>query len=275
MVETSLLNGAQKTTVYERQRLETLQRLAQSALGTGRKINQVSDNPVDFYRAENLSNRVNDIQQAKSNIDLGVESLNAAQIGLDAIEDLSRQLQGVAISARSASADQKIELSAQFNTIRNQINNIAQDTSLNGTGLLTSTSDSLSVNVGSNSSVNVSGRDASPTGLGIKVASGYNGFATSGDIDAAIADIAVAVESTRSQQSSFAGTLSTLNIRGDANARLAETFQGGVDKLVNADLNEEAARSLALSIRAEFSTQSQRILNQSQSLLVSLVGSNG
>ena len=61
-----------------------------------------------------------------------------------------------------------------------------------------------------------------------------------------------------------------LNIRLDFTQDLANTLQAGAGNLVNADLNEEAAKLLSLRLKTELSLIGQTIANDSQKAVLQL-----
>ena len=103
MVESVALSSTQKLSILERTRIAELRDQASRRLATGRRVNDLSDDPQDYLRAQALANRVSGLLGAKSGIGQGIESLLTAQTGLEAVQKLSEQLKGIAISAQSAS----------------------------------------------------------------------------------------------------------------------------------------------------------------------------
>jgi flagellin len=270
----SILNATQKSTLQTTQRLNGLRADSANSIATGLRVNRVSDNPVDFYRAQVLSDRVSDLGAIKGNIQLSQSGIEATNAGLNAVEDYANQLKGIANAAKTAeTAEQRDALAQQFNQIRSQIDNLVKDTSFLGTNLLSSSSNQLTTRFGdlSQSTLVTQGADSRVSALGVgEAASTYNSFATLSDINAAISDINQAVSSVRSAQASYATDIAVLNTRDNFTDALSNTLQQGVDKLVNADLNEEAATQLAAQVRSDLSFQGQKILSQGDSLILGI-----
>src|ERR1700693_4996103 len=77
-----------------RQNLLSLQSTAdllattQNRLSTGRKVNSALDNPTNYFTAQGLDNRANDISNLLDGIGNGVQVLQAANTGLTSLQSL-------------------------------------------------------------------------------------------------------------------------------------------------------------------------------------------
>src|SRR6267142_656174 len=77
-----------------RQNLLSLQSTAellsttQNRLATGNKVNSALDNPTNFFTAQGLNNRANDINNLLDSIGNGVQVLQAANTGLTSLQKL-------------------------------------------------------------------------------------------------------------------------------------------------------------------------------------------
>src|SRR5205814_7363039 len=77
-----------------RQNLLSLQSTAellsttQNRLATGNKVNSALDNPTNFFTAQGLNNRSNDINNLLDSIGNGVQVLQAANTGLTSLQKL-------------------------------------------------------------------------------------------------------------------------------------------------------------------------------------------
>src|SRR5450631_4140776 len=77
-----------------RQNLLSLQSTAdllsttQNRLATGRKVNSALDNPTNYFTAQGLDNRANDISNLLDGIGNGVQVLQAANTGITSLQKL-------------------------------------------------------------------------------------------------------------------------------------------------------------------------------------------
>lgn len=269
------LNAATRTSVLELQRNARLRLQTASHLESGRRVSRVNDNPSSFFQGKALSNRVSDLLQLKSGTGQALSAVESALDGTEAVESLTRQLRGLAVSAKGVSSEQRAAISEQFDTLRNQLGALAADVSYGGVSLLSSPAQSLNVEVGdvSSAEISVNGQAADAASLGIGTASGdYNGFATDADIDAALSALGNAVTTVRSATSQFGSSVASLNIREEFTTSLSQTLSAGEAKLVNADLNEEGARLLAIRSRDALGQLGIQVATQSESSILQLLG---
>src|SRR6478736_1552746 len=85
-----------------RQNLLSLQSTAdllsttQNRLSTGKKVNTALDNPTNYFTAQGLDNRANDIGNLLDGIGNGVQVLQAANTGLTSLQKLVASAQSIA-----------------------------------------------------------------------------------------------------------------------------------------------------------------------------------
>ena len=249
---------------------------AQTALSSGRKVNSATDNAFAFFVAKSLSGRAGDLAAKKDGIDQGISAIRTATNAIDTIEDFSKQLKGLAEAARSASPAERQALTEQFNEVARQIDNVAQDASFGGVNLV-SGNDELTVSFDSReaSNLTVEGADISGddlTALGAPGGSLVN--ATNDDIDAIISQIDDSIDSLRGQAAQLGTQTAILQERADFTDAQVNELQAGADKLTLADLNEEAALSVAAQTRQQIGINSISIAGNQQRAILDLIGGN-
>ena len=275
MADNVVLSVSQRQSILELMRLATQRDQSSKALSTGQSVSSISDNPQDYLRASALSSQASDLLSAKSDIGLAIDSLATAQIGLDAAQQLTSQLQGLAESARTAAtATERSEIAAQFDVVRQQLDLLMSDASFQGVSLLDNPAGSFGVDLNgtSGTDLSVSGSATDSASLGVGAVLTYNSFATNSDIDNAISAIEGASASIRSTASSFATDVAILGLREDDNQQAANVLQDGATALTEADLSAEAARMLTIQTRSALTQQSMAITADGQSQIASLFG---
>ena len=167
-------------------------------------------------------------------------------------------------------------LSKQFNELLNQITQQAKDSSYNGINLLIRSSDdenenSLKVtfNETGSSSLTIKGAKLDSDGLGLNSVTG--GFQSDDEINATLSAITKATSQLRAQASTFGSNLSVVQNRQDFSKNLINILDTGSANLTNADLNEEAANSQALSTRNSIATSALSLANQAQQGILQLL----
>ena len=191
---------------------------------------------------------------------------------------------GVAQSAdlTVSGVKERASLAAQYNTILTQIDQLARDASFNGTNLLSSSAVTnklhISFNEKDTAGLDVQGLDVTSSGLKLSTISGNSGtnanvgnFLLDTDIKAANTLLTSASSTLRSDASTFGSNLSVVQNRQDFSKQLINILDTGSANLTNADLNEEAANSQALTTRQSLGISALSLANQAQQGILQLL----
>jgi flagellin len=288
------LSSATRANLLSLQNTTTLIGQTQERLATGLKVNSALDDALAFFKARNLNSRASDLSAIKDGVTGGISVLTAAVQGLQSIEDVLKQMKALAQSAISApESTTRAKLASQFNELRSQVDNLAEDSSFNGvnllknsTGAFSAGADQLTVKFNERvepSALNqlvVSGlkaadfrsivaQSAVTVGAGTAVW-GQTGAAAVKAITAAISAIDSALITVRQAAQAFGTNAALLQIRADFTTNLINTLKGGASDLVNADLNEESANLLSLQTRQQLGTISLSIAQRSEQSILRL-----
>ncbi|MBL8628773.1 MAG: flagellin [Rhodospirillaceae bacterium] len=296
MGDVPALSGSTRRNLLSLQRTSSLIGRTQERLATGLKVNSAIDDALAFFKARNLNARAGDLSTIKNQIANGISTIRAAVQGLETIEATLKQMKALAASAvASPESLTRAKLASQFNELRSQVDNIAEDAKFNGVALLKNTtaaftpgSDQLTVKFNERtaaSAVNqmvVSGvsptdyqsilaRSAVATGTpGGTSVWGQTGTAALVAINSAIRALDSAMVTVRQVSQSLGTNSSLLEIRRQFTENLISTLQGGASELINADLNEESANLLSLQTRQQLGTISLSIAQQSEQSVLRL-----
>ena len=158
------------------------------------------------------------------------------------------------------------KLAAQFDSILEQIDKVANDSSYKGVNLLQGNDLKVVFNEDRTSDLIVEGKDASSAGL--KIAKSANDWQLDSDIDAAITQVEDAINTLRTMSSEFGNNYSIVQSRETFTENLINVLEEGSDKLTLADMNEESANMLALQTRQQLAINSLSLASQAaQSVL--------
>lgn len=239
----------------------------QERLASGKKVNSALDNPINYFAAQNYTNRANDLDSRKDGMGEAIQTVKAANAGVEAIQKLIDSARGIAQAARATTdAAAKAGFAAQFDDILAQIDALAADSGYAGTNLVSGDSLTVEFNEDGSSTLTITGFDATSGGLGVAAAA--NSWAANTDIDAAIADLDAAKATARTQSQALASSLSVVEIRSKFTDSIVNTLVEGADKLTAADMNEEGANMLMLQTRQALGTTALSIASQAaQSVL--------
>lgn len=159
----------------------------------------------------------------------------------------------------------------QFNSTRDQIDQLAKDSGFNGTNLLNGDTLNIIFNEktgNSQSKLSVLGNKLGSDSLGVNKA--VNGTALAGEFnvqsDKSLAQMQDTLKSSMSSlksiSSSLGSNLSTVQTRQEFTKQIADVLNTGASNLTDADMNEEAAKSNALSTRQSLGISALSLANQ-------------
>ena len=165
----------------------------------------------------------------------------------------------------------RANLVAQYNQTIDQIKTTAQDSSFNGVNLLNGDALKLVFNETGKSTLNITGVNFDPAGLGLSSLVQGTDFIDNSSTNKVLSSLNAASTSLRSQASAFGSNLSIVQIRQDFSKNLINVLQTGSSNLTLADTNEEAANSQALSTRQSIAVSALALANTSQQSVLQLL----
>jgi flagellin-like hook-associated protein FlgL len=251
VTDITLTSGMRSNLISLQGTVELLNR-TQERLASGKKVNSPLDNATNYFVAKSHLDRASDLAVRKDGMSEAIQTVKAANEGIEAIQQLIESAKGLAQSAYSAGTTGASTLSAQFDEIRTQIDNIATDSAYKGTNLIDGDDITVVFNEDGSSDQTITGFDADSTGLGIAAAAGS--WATDGNIDAAIEDLDAALGTLRSNASALAASMNVVTTRNEFTEGMVNVLSEGADKLTAADTNEEGANMLMLQVRQALGT---------------------
>jgi flagellin len=173
------------------------------------------------------------------------------------------------VNAQNARA----QLIKQYNQILDNIKTTAQDAGYNGTNLLNGDNMKLTFNERGTSAIQVQGVIFDATGLGLAKLgqNGLNEFQDNTATNKVLDFLNTAAGTLRNQASTFGSNLSVVQNRQEFNKNVINNLETGAAKLTDADLNEEAANSQALSTRQSLTVSALSLANQAQQSILQLL----
>lgn len=157
---------------------------------------------------------------------------------------------------------------ADYNSLRDQIDQLANDASFNGINLLKGDALTVKFNEDGTSKLDITGVTMTSEGsLGITEAV----FTDDETVEADIALLNKATETLRSQASTFGANLSVVQNRQDFTKNMINVLETGSGNLTLADTNEEAANLLALQTRQSLAQTSLSLATQAEQSVLSLL----
>ena len=94
------------------QNTQSLMDMTQERLSTGKKVNSAIDNPSSYYTSQSLTNRASDLSALLDSMGQGVQTLKAANEGIETITAFTQQAKSVANSARDIANNMKTKITS-------------------------------------------------------------------------------------------------------------------------------------------------------------------
>jgi flagellin len=276
------LTSTMSSNLNSLQATQQLMNQTEYRLTTGKKVNSALDDPIAYFKSEEHLQRAGDLQARKDGMSEAIETLNAADEGITAIEELISSAKSLAQSALKADDDTEMDdYISQYNEILDQIDDLAEDSGYGGINLLGGTTQTLEVvfDEDGESKITLTGFDASSSaGLGLSdatAAAWYSGTGATFDvtetgINAMIDKLDDAKDTLRTKAKTMSNQLTMITARQDFTTNLITTLKEGSASLVNADTNEESVNLTTLQTQQQLAINSLSIANSASQAVLSL-----
>ncbi len=143
MAQSITLTASMRTNLASLKSIQSQMDTTQERLSTGKKVNSAIDNASSYYQSRSLTNRASDLDALLDSMGQGIQTIEAANEGIEAVTEYVEQLKSVANSAFALDPtldnyeEQIQSYVTQFNTIQEEIEKLISDASYQGINLLT------------------------------------------------------------------------------------------------------------------------------------------
>ena len=265
-----ILSSGVRSNLLQLQQTSELITTTQNRLATGKRVNSALDNPINYFTAQSLSVRANDLNSLLDTMSTGINTIQAANNGITAITKLVQSAQSL-VSQAQQSSDPTVRatLAAQYDTMRTQIDQLANDSGINGINLLGGNNLTITLNETGTSTVVINGVTDTTAGA-LAINASINSWGGAADISAASGELTTALTTLRSQSQALSSNLQTVQVRQNFTKAMVNTLNTGADNLTLADSNEEGANLLALQTRQQLSTTALSLASQADQNVLKL-----
>jgi flagellin-like hook-associated protein FlgL len=268
------LTSGMRNNLFSLQSTQVLMERTQTRLSSGKKVNTSLDDPINFFTAQEHTLRATDLASRKDTMSEAIQTVKAANTGIEGITNLIANAKSLAQSALSATGCDAETFQTQYNTVLAQIDQMSQDSGYKGINLLNTGEITIQfAPTTDDSSLTVTGFSATSGGLSIDQTTSATWSvdadnACTTTINTAITTLDTARDTLRTEAKKLATNLGTITARQDFTTKMINTLEEGSANLVNADLNEEGANMLMLQTRQALGTSSLSMASQAaQSVL--------
>ena len=283
------LTSGMRANLFSLQQTSKDLEITQKRLSTGLKVNTALDDPINFFTSQEHRLRASDLAGRKDGMSEAIQTIKAANVGVEGINNLIAQAKSLAQSAMSASAADAVTFASQYSTVMTQINRMAVDSNYKGINLLQNGSLTVEFAPTAGDSTlrltgfggatagefNISGLSAEISGAStvgstwVTAATGTTAAAVqTAAIQSSIDNLETAMSTLRTESKKLSNNLSIITAREEFTSQMINTLSDGAAKLTEADLNEEGANMLMLQTRQALGTTSLSLASQAaQSVL--------
>src|SRR5581483_12170674 len=153
-----VLSAGVRSNLLQLQQTSELMTRTQTRLATGKRVNSALDNAINFFTAQGLDNRASDLSALLDSMSTAINTIQAANNGITAITKLVQSAQSIVTQAQQTTDTTiRATLASQFDSIRGQIDQLAQDSGINGINLLNGDTLTVTMNETATSTVAVVG----------------------------------------------------------------------------------------------------------------------
>lgn len=263
------LTSGMRQNLFSLQQTQKAMETTQTRLSTGKKVNSALDDPINFFAAQTHTQRAGDLSMRKDEMGEAIQTIKAANNGIESVTDMIASAKSLAQSALATSdVSDRAALAAQFNEVMGQIKTVVADSGYKGVNLLND-SETLTVTFdeSGDSTLDVNGQDGHG---GLESTTATADWATLADVKTDIATLDTARDDLRVSAKQLSNQLSTITTRQDFTTKMINTLEDGAANLVNADTNEEGANMLMLQTRQSLGTTSLSLASQSAQAVLNL-----
>lgn len=249
----------------------------QTRISTGLQIRSGKENAAYFSISNTMNGDSGMYKAINEGLTLTQNSISTARLGAEKVVDLSKQFSERVAFAQGDTVD-RAKVSDELTELANRINTTVEQSTFNGDDLVTST-DSVTVVTGvtranggfSTTSINFNKVDLSAIQSTLaSIAGVVSAGASASAMETALVNAESALSDAVSSATNLGIAEKSVETQKEFLTNLTDRIDSGTGAMVDANMEEEAARLQALQVQQQLSTQSLSIANQAPQNILSL-----
>jgi flagellin len=244
-------------------------------LSTGMRINSAADDSAGLAISEKFKTQIRSMEQASRNAGDGISLVQTAEGAVEQMGGILNRMRelGVQSSTGTISDADRVSVHAEFDSLRTELDRIAQTTEFNGTKLLNgSVSKGVSFQVGiantADDKITVTIGNVKVSKLGISKAS----LSTASKAQASLTVLDTAVTTLSGVRSKLGSTQNRLEITVDNLGAGVESLSTANSRIRDVDVASETANMTRSQILLQAGVSVLAQANQSPQIALSLIG---
>ncbi|MDZ7772921.1 MAG: flagellin [Balneolaceae bacterium] len=254
-------------------------------LSTGLRINRAEDDAAGFSIAAKLSSRISGLEQAQRNVGDAKSMLDIAESGFNSLSDIMVEMKSLATQGANDTlgATERGYIKDHIEALSQEINDIADQTSFQGTALMDGASFTFQVGEGSpdTKAVSIATSRAddffSATSAAVSAASDTTGItltdATQGTFNTFLGDVDTAMDTLAGTVNQLGIDQRSLSIRQENLAQAIAANSAARSRIQDADFARIQSESVKLQIMQQTATSALAQANTSPQYVLEFLGS--
>jgi len=277
VVNTNIMSlNAQKSLASTNSSLQT----AMERLSSGLRVNSAKDDAAGLAISNRMTSQIRGMTVAQRNANDGISVAQVAEGSLQTVTDTLQRMRDLAVQAANdggLSDGDKDKLATEFNSLREEINRIIENTDYNGKKVLNGSISNAVFQVGystaSDNQIAITiGILLSAAGVSAVLASGTVSIGASGDALNAINEIDKAIASIDTKRSELGAVQNRFSATIDNLANAIENQSAARSRILDADFAVETANLSRAQILQQAGTSMLAQANQAPQAVLGLLG---
>lgn len=251
----------------------------QNAISTGKDINSAKDNASVWAISKVMESDVSGLDAVQDSLAVGQSAVGVASAGAELIVETIKEMQALAISAQSESAD-FAQIDLEMAAKKEQLDSIVAGSQFNGVNLLnTDTDGNGAAGLDVVGSINRIGAGAA-TATTITVATAdleatvtditLTGTADTTDAAATYTELTTMLDAAITGAAALGTSAKRLDDQANFVSKLSDSLTTGIGALVDTDMEAASAKLQALQTQQQLGVQALSIANEAPSTIMSL-----
>ena len=251
----------------------------QNAISTGKDINDAKDNASVWAISKVMESDVSGLDAVQDSLSVGQSAVGVASAGAELIVETIKEMQALAISAQSESAD-FAQIDIEMAAKKEQLDSIVAGSQFNGVNLLnTDTDGNGATGLDVVGSINRIGAGAA-TATTITVATAdleasvtditLTGTADTADAATTYTELTTMLDAAITGAAALGTSAKRLDDQSNFVSKLSDSLTTGIGALVDTDMEAASAKLQALQTQQQLGVQALSIANEAPSTIMSL-----
>ena len=249
----------------------------QNRISSGLNIESGKDNAAYFAISETMNGDSRIYKAINESLTLSQNSVSAARLGAETVTDLAKEFVERVAFAQGGTAETRANVQAELDELANRIQTTIDQSTFNGDNLVSGTAAREVVTgitrdtAGTITTTKVTFNEQDLTAIQSALAAvDLTTASTAALQQTALQDAETALGAAVAPATSLGIAEKSIEMQKEFLTELTNRIDAGVGSMVDANMEEEAARLQALQVQQQLATQSLSIANQSPQNILSL-----